>query len=180
LGNFAHICATGSNTQQPRQMLFTLRSMTRFSAAIAASVSPALLGPVTVDPADPEPVVIPGREFADDPDDCAVPALLVPGEGATRLEEFPVRLASLSELLRPPALPGLDGTPLPADPALGLPTALGLPAEAPLLAAPALAPPLPPELPLPPPAPPLWAKAAVEHARTRTATKLPCNDLGIG
>jgi hypothetical protein len=166
-------------------MLLTLRSMTRFSAAIAASVSFAL-APVTVDLAEPEPVVIPGCEFADDPDDCAVPALLVPGKGDTSLEEPPVPLVSLSELLRSPALPGPDGTPLTpadpaaADPALGLPMALGLPAEAPLLAAPALAPPLPPELPLPPPAPPLWAKAAVEHARTTTAAKLPRHDLGIG
>jgi hypothetical protein len=81
-----------------------------------------------------------------EPDAFAVPALLVPG-GETVFEALPAPLGSLSELLRPPALPGPDGTPLtpdvpaPAEPAFGEPTALPLPAEGPLAAP---APPAPP------------------------------------
>jgi hypothetical protein len=84
----------------------------------------------------------------DDPDELAVPALLVPGAGGdATFAELPAPLGSLPELLSPPALAGPAGTPLtpavpaPAEPALGEPTALPLPAEGPLAAPPALAPP---------------------------------------
>jgi hypothetical protein len=61
-------------------MLFSLRSIVLFSALIAASLPVAVVGAVPV-PSDPDdPVVTPGAVFA--PDDCAVPALLVPGAGA--------------------------------------------------------------------------------------------------
>jgi len=73
-----------------------------------------------------EPVVM-----EDDPDELAVPALLVPGGGGdATLAELPAPLESLPELLSPPAPAGPDGTPLtpavpaPAEPALGEPTAL--------------------------------------------------------
>jgi len=63
---------------------------------------------------------------AGDPDELAVPALLVPGAGgAATFAELPAPLGSLPELLSPPALAGPDGTPLtpaapaPAEPALG-------------------------------------------------------------
>ena len=157
-------------------MLFTLRSIARSSASIAASVSLRVFGPVTAAPAGAcraDPVVTPWREFEADPDDCAVPALLVPGDpGEASLEELPAPLGSLTALLRPPAFAGPEGTPLtpavpaPAEPALGLPTALRLPAAAPLAAPPALAPPPPAPLepPPPPPPPPPCARAAVEPA----------------
>jgi hypothetical protein len=92
---------------------------------------------------------------ADDPEELAVPKLLVPG-GVATFAELPAPLGSLPELLRPPALAGPDGTPLtpavpaPADPAFGEPAALPLPADGPLAAPPAL----PPLLPPPPPPPP--------------------------
>jgi hypothetical protein len=135
-------------------MLFTLRSTSLFSASIAAS--PLAFGPVTVVPAGAdlaEPVVTPVPVFAPDPDELAVPALLVPGGGGVAsLDELPAPLGSLPELFRPPAFAGPDGTPLtpdvpaPADPALGEPTALPLPAEGPLAAPPALPPLAPPAL----------------------------------
>jgi hypothetical protein len=127
-------------------MLFSLRSIALFSCSIAAS--PLVCGPAAAAPSTPallpaEPVV------ANDPDELAVPALLVPGGGGdATLAELPAPLGSLPELLSPPALAGPDGTPLtpavpaPAEPALGEPTALPLPAEGPLAAPPALAPPL--------------------------------------
>ncbi|MGJ4945431.1 hypothetical protein ACQR1W_33050 [Bradyrhizobium sp. HKCCYLS1011] len=135
---------------------------------MAASVDcPEASCPVAFEPPPcPEPVVTPGRELpdvpeGDPPDDCAVPELLVPGAGGdANLDEFPAPLGSLPELLRPAALPGPDGTPFtpidpaPAVPALGLPTALGLPAEGPLAAPPALAPLAPPPAPPPEPPPP--------------------------
>ena len=109
--------------QQPRQMPFTLRSIVLFSSLIAASTP-------SVDLADP--VVTPL------PDDCAVPALLVPGAGgAASLDEFPAPLGSWPALFNPPGLAGPEGTPLmpdvpaPADPALGEPAALPLPADDP-------------------------------------------------
>ena len=60
--------------------------MVLFSSAIAASVF-----------CDPDPVVMPGSVFTPKPEDCAVPALLVPGAGGveSRVE-----------------LPAPDGTPL--------------------------------------------------------------------
>jgi len=89
----------------------------------------------------------------------AVPVVAEPGVVGT-LDELPAPLGSLAELFRPPALAGPEGTPLtdcepaPAEPALGVPAALGLPAEGPLAAPPALAPLAPPPLPLLPPLPP--------------------------
>ena len=118
--------------QQPRQMLFTLRSIALFSSVIAASPSvcgPVMLVPVRFDPADP--VVTPP------PEGCAVPALLVPGAGGeASLDEFPAPLGSSPALFNPPGLAGPGGTPLmpevpaPAEPALGEPAALPLPADA--------------------------------------------------
>ena len=60
-------------------MLLILRSTSLFSSLIAAS--PLRCGPVmpVPDPADlPEPVVTPLPVLTPEPDDCAVPALLVP------------------------------------------------------------------------------------------------------
>jgi hypothetical protein len=109
-------------------MLFTLRSIVLFSSVIAASTS----APERFDPADP--VVTPP------PEDCAVPALLVPGAGGeASLDEFPAPLGSSPALFNPPGLAGPGGTPLmpdvpaPAEPALGEPAALplALPADDP-------------------------------------------------
>jgi hypothetical protein len=90
---------------------------------------------------------------AGDPDELAVPALLVPGAGgAATFAELPAPLGSLPELLSPPALAGPDGTPLtpavpaPAEPELGDPAALPLPADGPLAAPPPALPPAPPLL----------------------------------
>src|ERR1700682_4612733 len=152
-------------SQQPRQILFSLRSIVFFSSAIAAS--PVVSGPVAsfgppgADRA--EPVVTPAPLFAavpdapPEPDDCAVPALLVPG-AVGALAALPAPLGSLTELFRPPVFAGPDGTPLiaavpaPAEPALSEPAALPPPAVAPLAAPPALPPP-----PAPPPPPLLCA-----------------------
>src|SRR5207302_341533 len=138
-------------------MPFSLRSIVLFSASIAASV----LRPA-------EPVVTPGCAFGPPPDDCAVPALLVPGAGGGEsFAELRPPLGSLAELFSPPELAGPDGTPLtpevpaPAEPAFGEPTALLVPPEGPL-AAPALPPP-----PLPPP--PLCANEQVGCARIAMA-----------
>jgi hypothetical protein len=75
-----------------------------------------------------------------------VPAGSAPGGGGdATFVALPTPLGSLTELLRPPALPGPEGTPLiaefpaPAEPAFGVPAAAPVPADAP----PAL-PPLPP------------------------------------
>jgi hypothetical protein len=89
-----------------------------------------------------------------EPVEFAVPNRLEPGASGI-LAEFPAPLGSLSELFRPPALAGPDGTPLmpavpaPAEPAFGEPTALPVPAVAPLAAPPADAPPAEPLLPPP-------------------------------
>jgi hypothetical protein len=114
-------------------MLFSLRSIALSSARIAAS--PLSIGPVAAVPPGAEPVVTPALEFTAEPDELAVPALLVPGAGGeATLAEFATPLGSLAELLTPPALAGPD-TPLtadgpaPAEPALGEPAAL--PLEAP-------------------------------------------------
>lgn len=116
-------------------MPLILRSRALSSAAIAAS--PFVFGPVTVVPpgaARAEPVVTP----PDEPDELAVPALLVPGgDGEASFAELPAPLGSLPELLSPPTLAGPDGTPLtpdvpaPAEPAAGEP-------DAPLAPTPAL------------------------------------------
>ena len=156
-------------------MLFNLRSIALFSCSIAAS--PLACGSVaSVPPArlPAEPVVV-----EDDPDELAVPALLVPGGGGdATLAELPAPLGSLPALLSPPALAGPDGTPLtpavpaPAEPALGEPTALPLPAEGPLAVPPVLAPPL---VPL------LCASELAEPARSAiTITDVATDILAIG
>jgi hypothetical protein len=144
LGHFAHFSATECPDQQPRQMLFSLRSIVLFSSAIVASV--LVCGPAA-------PVVTPGAVLTPEPEDCAVPALLVPGDGGeASLLEFPAPLGSLPELFSPPTLAGPDGTPLtpavpaPAEPAFGEPAALPVPAEGPLAAPPVLPPLAPPAL----------------------------------
>jgi hypothetical protein len=131
-----------------------LRSTALFSASIAASVlvdGPVIDVPPAFDRAEPV-VVADDPVVAGDPDELAVPTLLVPGAGGeATFAELPAPLGSLPELLRPPTLAGPDGTPLtpavpaPAEPALGEPTALPVPAEGPLAAPPEL---LPPPLPL--------------------------------
>jgi hypothetical protein len=106
-------------------------------------IAASLLVERSFDPA--QPVV------ANDADELAVPALLVPGGDEATFAELPGLLGSLPELLRPPALAGPDGTPLvaavpaPGEPAFGEPTALPVRAEGSLAELPAL---LPPPLPL--------------------------------
>ena len=94
----------GRKYQQPRQILLILRSTALFSSLI--STSPLLCGPVTVvpDPGDlAEPVVTPLPALTPDPDDCAVPALLVPGGvGDARLDAFPAPLGSSPALFTRP------------------------------------------------------------------------------
>src|SRR5882757_5095392 len=143
-------------------MLFSLRSTALPSASIAAS---SLVFDFAV------PVVTP----APGPDVLAVPALLVPGGGgAVSLDELPAPLGSLTELFSPPAFAGPDGTPLtpdvpaPADPALGEPTALPLPAEGPLAAPPVLP-------PLAPPA--LCARAAIGKVKIAIAVIAAVTDV---
>jgi hypothetical protein len=111
-------------------MLFTLRSIILFSSLITASWS--VLVPARFDLANP--VVMPP------PDDWAVPALLVPGAGGeASLDEFPAPPGSPPALFNPPGLAGPEGTPLtpdvpaPAEPALGEPAAVLLPADGPLV-----------------------------------------------
>jgi hypothetical protein len=153
--------------QHPLQMLFIFASTFGSSARISASrgidgpgvTVPSMRPPFPVPalvfaiPVVVNPVVLPG-----DPDEFAVPKVLVPGAVGT-FAELPAPLGSLPELLSPPTLAGPDGTPLtpavpaPADPAFGEPAAVPAPEEGPLAAPPADAPPAepPPELPPPPP-----------------------------
>ena len=95
-------------------MLLILRSTSLFSSLIAAS--PLRCGPVmpVPDPADlPEPVVTPLPVLTPEPDDCAVPALLVPDAGGdASLEEFAAPLGSSPALFNPPGAAGPGGTPL--------------------------------------------------------------------
>ena len=63
--------------------------------------------PVPSDPA--APVVTPAPVLAPPPDDCAVPALLVPGAG---LDAFAAPLGSSPELFNPPGFAGPEGMPL--------------------------------------------------------------------
>ena len=61
-------------------MLFILLSRSWFSLLIAVSALVAGGGLALPDPSPAEPVVTPGCRFnGARPDDCAVPALLVPG-----------------------------------------------------------------------------------------------------
>src|ERR1700743_765058 len=62
-------------------MLFSLRSIVGFSCWIAASPL-GIGGGVSWPVPSAAPVVTPGSRFGLPPDDCAVPALLVPGGGA--------------------------------------------------------------------------------------------------
>jgi hypothetical protein len=105
-------------------MLLILRSTVLFSSVISVSTSFADL---------PDPVVTPLPVLAPPPDDCAVPAVLVPGAGGdARLDAFAAPLGSSPALLSPPGAAGPGGTPLmpcdpaPAEPALGEPAALPL------------------------------------------------------
>src|ERR1700759_5604893 len=94
-----------------------------------------------------------------DPEEFAVPALLVPGATGV-FDALPAPDGSLPELFSPAAFAGPDGMlftpwlPAPAAPAFCVPAAPGEPVEGPE-AAPAPAPAAPPALapPLPPPAP---------------------------
>jgi hypothetical protein len=145
-------------------------------------LSVSVCGPVMVEPGalDPAaPVVMPGWLLTPPPrlpDDCAVPAVLVPGAGwVASLEALPAPDGSLPELFNPPTLAGPDGTPLtpcvpaPAEPAFGEPTALLLPAEGPLAAPPALAPPALAPPPVPPPPPPFCANEMTGDVRIAIA-----------
>ena len=69
---------------------------------------------VVPDPGDlAEPVVTPLPVLTPDPDDCAVPALLVPGAvGDARLVAFAAPLGSSPALFNPPGAAGPGGTPL--------------------------------------------------------------------
>jgi hypothetical protein len=127
--------------QQPRQMLFTLRSTVTSSLSIASSS--LVRGRVAA-----EPVVTP------EPDDCAVPALLVPGGGGElSLAALPAPLGSLPALAGPEGAPLTPAVPAPVEPAFGEPSALPVPPIGPLAAPPV---PAPPPVPVPVP-PPLWA-----------------------
>jgi hypothetical protein len=114
-------------------MLLILRSTSLFSSVIAAS--PLRCGPVISvrDPGLAEPVVTPLPVLTPLPDDCAVPAELVPGPGRVAcLDALPAPLGSSAALFNPPGAAGPGGTPLipcepaPAEPALGEPAALPL------------------------------------------------------
>jgi hypothetical protein len=125
-------------------MLLILRS-TALSWA-STSAFPVLGASVMDEAPVPVPVVVVPPEAP--PLEFAVPAEFVPGGGGdATLDALPAPLGSLTELLRPPALAGPDGTPLvadvpaPAEPALGEPAAEPVPADAPLAAPPAPAPP---------------------------------------
>jgi hypothetical protein len=103
-------------------MPLILRSIVLFSSVISVSTSFADL---------PEPVVTPLPVLTPPPDDCAVPAVLVPGGGGdASLDEFAAPLGSPPALFDPPGLVGPGGTPVtpcvpaPAAPALGEPAAL--------------------------------------------------------
>jgi hypothetical protein len=173
-------------------MLFIFASTFESSALISASpgiegpgetvpsirplLPPWLLLPAIPVVIDPLAAVAPPG----DPDEFAVPNVLVPG-AVGNFVELPAPLGSLPELLSPPALAGPDGTPLtpcvpaPADPAFGDPTALLLPAIGPLAAPPAEAPPVDP--PLPPL--PLWAKEAIGFNSAATVNSLKSKCLCI-
>ena len=110
-------------------MLLILRSTSLFS--LLTSASPLVCA---------EPVVTPLPVLTPPPDDCAVPAVFVPGgDGEARLTEFAWPLGSSPALFNPPGAAGPGGIPLtpcepaPAEPALGEPAALPLPDDPPEL-----------------------------------------------
>ena len=168
-----------NSDQHPLQMLLIFASTLGSSALISASpgfdgpgvtvpsirppVPPwdlLLAIPVVVDPLASPPTPPPGE-----PDEFAVPRVLVP-RAVGAFPELPAPLGSLPELLSPPTLAGPDGTPLtpwvpaPADPARGDPTALPDPTDGPLAAPLPVEPPAdaPPADPPPPPPPLLCPK----------------------
>jgi len=145
-------------------MPFSLRSIVLFSSLMAASalVFGVAAVPVPSDPA--EPVVTPAPVLTPAPDDCAVPALLVPG-GEASLDEFAEPLGSSPALFNPPGFAGPDGMPLtpdvpaPAEPAFGEPAALLLPADGPME---------------------FWADEAAGKIRTAIAARTAARALFIG
>ena len=154
-------------------MLFSLRSIVLLSASIATSgLTDGSVAEVPPAAGLADPAVVEDPVVAGDPEELAVPALLVPGAGgAATFAELPAPLGSLPELLRPPAFARPDGTPLtpavpaPAEPALGEPAALPVPADGPQAAPPAL----PPAPPAPPPPPPLCANECIGPMRSAMA-----------
>src|ERR1700681_2254481 len=114
--------------QHPLQMFFIFAST--FGSSDRISASPGIDGPgVTVPSIRPPfpilllavPVVLvplaPPVAAPGDPDEFAVPKVLVPG-AVGAFAELPAPLGSLLELLSPPAFAGPFGTPLtPAVPA---------------------------------------------------------------
>jgi hypothetical protein len=144
-------------------MLFTLRSIILFSSEIAVSTSFSDL---------PDPVVTPLPVLTPPPDDCAVPAVLVPGGGGdARLDAFAAPLGSSPALLSPPGAAGPGGTPLiPCEPAPAEP-ALGEPAALPLLLLPADDPPADP--------PALWASEATGDIRIVIAATAAAADTSF-
>src|ERR1700738_4194193 len=100
-------------------MPLSFRSTALVSASIATSgLTDGSVAEVPSAPGLADPVVMEDPVVAGDPDELAVPALLVPGAGgAATFAELPAPLGSLPELLSPPAL-GPPGGPLAAPPAL--------------------------------------------------------------
>jgi len=169
-------------------MLLTFRSTVLFSCWIVASVeSPARLGPVAAVPPAPRPapVVTPALEpDPPEPEDCAVPRLLVPlvpgapgcDSAAPLLAPFvPMPLAPMPVLaaLAPPAVPAAAPAALPL---VVVPDTAPPPAPPPDAAPPALAPPPAP----PPPPPPPCANTAVAVVRPAITIKVPNENLAIG
>jgi hypothetical protein len=175
--------ATSKIDQHALQMLLIFLSSNLFSASTTASVFDAvpvvlLAAPVDEDfplpptcafppedgdPVEPELPAVAAEEDA--PDEFAVPKVFVPG-AVGDFAALPAPLGSFTALFKPPAFAGPLGTPLtaavpaPAEPALGEPTALPVPAVGPLVAPaadPAEEEP-PAEEPPPEPPPPLCAR----------------------
>lgn len=150
-------------------MLFIFAST--FESSAFMSRSPGIEGPGVTVPSIRLPLipVVDPPTALGDPVALAVPNVLVPG-GAGTFWALPAPLGSFAELLRPPTFAGPLGTPLtaavpaPAEPALGVPTALPLPVLGPLAADVDVP---PPEVPPADPPPPVCAKASV-HVSDKT------------